>query len=177
LPVSRPGGAGADRVVSVALRDRLGAGGAAEHGGLADDPPPARGGRRGAAGPLRRQAVAREHGRGLPDRARDRAGPDRARGIASVVGLATGLPPRPIRLLRDPRTVFPRLLEQPFPVLRRDAVPELPEGDGGAPHAGAATEQARRPGHEGILASRSWFVPRRPTLAVQGSATEAPGGG
>ena len=48
LPVPGRGDPRADRVVPVARRDRLGAGGAAEHGRLAHDPPPARGGGRGS---------------------------------------------------------------------------------------------------------------------------------
>ena len=62
----------------------LGAGGAAEHGRLARHPPPARGraAGRGAAS-LRRPPVAREPERGLPDRARARAGPDRPRGACA----------------------------------------------------------------------------------------------
>ena len=65
--------------LSEARRDRVGAGGAAEHGGVAHDPPPARGGGRRCPGPLRRQALARQHRRGLPDGAHARAGADRAR--------------------------------------------------------------------------------------------------
>ena len=85
-PVPVPGRAGgaARGVVPGAARDRVGAGGAAEHGPLALDPPPARGGggQRAArrARPLRRPAVAREPERGLPDPAPEHAGPDRPRG-------------------------------------------------------------------------------------------------
>ena len=45
VPVPRRGGRGAARALSAAPRGRLGAGGAAEHGPLAVDPPPARGDR------------------------------------------------------------------------------------------------------------------------------------
>ena len=66
----------------VAARDRLGAGGAAEHGRLALDPPPARRGRARrvgrAGGHVRRPDVEGEPERGLPDGAPARAGPDRA---------------------------------------------------------------------------------------------------
>ena len=60
---------------------RVGAGGAAEHGRVARDPPPARGVAppRGQAA-LRGPAVACEPERGLPDRAPPRAGPNRSRG-------------------------------------------------------------------------------------------------
>ena len=69
-------------------RGRLGAGGAAEHGRLARDPPPARGGEaRRRAAPLRRPPVAREPERGLPDGAPARAGPDRPRGARAVGAL------------------------------------------------------------------------------------------
>ena len=48
-------------------------------GAVAVDPPPAGGGRGRRAAPLHRAPVAREPVRGLPDGARDRAGPHRAR--------------------------------------------------------------------------------------------------
>ena len=68
-------------LLPAARRSRLGAGGAAEHGRLARDPPPARGvAARGRATALRRPPLAREPFRGLPDRAPERAGPDRAGG-------------------------------------------------------------------------------------------------
>ena len=62
-------------------RGGLGAGGAPEHGRLADDPPPARGATPGArdSARLRGPAVARQSERGVSDRAPARAGPDRAR--------------------------------------------------------------------------------------------------
>ena len=61
--------------------DRLGAGGAAQHGRLPLDSPPA-GGRAAPrrAAPLRRPAVAGEPERGLPDGPPRRAGADRPRG-------------------------------------------------------------------------------------------------
>ena len=71
-------------VVSRPARDRVGAGGAAEHGRLALDPPPPRGG--GGAGAAASTAsstsaaLAREPERGLPDAPPARAGPDRPRG-------------------------------------------------------------------------------------------------
>ena len=61
--------------------DRLGAGGAPEHGCVARDPSSSRGrgvGRR-RAGAVRRAPLAREPERGLPDRTPARAGPDRPR--------------------------------------------------------------------------------------------------
>ena len=82
----------ARRVVSQPRRDRLGAGGAAEHGAVALDPASAGGGRGGDAAALRRPSLAGEPVRGLPDRARDRAGPHRPRGadaLASGAGFAT----------------------------------------------------------------------------------------
>ena len=73
FPVDAAAGSSA---VSRARGDRLGAGGAAEHGCVARDPAPPRGGRRGQrrAAALRRSAVAGEPERGLPDRAPARAG-------------------------------------------------------------------------------------------------------
>ena len=80
-PVPGRAGGGADGVVPQSARARLGAGGAAEHGRLAHDPPPPRrSGSRRRAGSLRRTAVAGEPERGLSDRAPSRAGPDRPRG-------------------------------------------------------------------------------------------------
>ena len=77
--LSVPGGRrrGARPDVPAPARDRVGPGGAAEHGPVALDPPPARG--RGARSPaaLRRAAVARVTVRGLPDRPSARAGPHR----------------------------------------------------------------------------------------------------
>ena len=80
----RPGGGARARLPEPA-RGRLGAGGAAEHGRLAGDPAPARGGEaRRRRAPLRRPAVAGEPERGLSDRAPARAGPDRPRGARAV---------------------------------------------------------------------------------------------
>ena len=57
----------------------MGAGGAAEHGRVAPDQAPPRGGEaRRRAAPLRGASVARKPERGLPDRAPARARPDRA---------------------------------------------------------------------------------------------------
>ncbi len=69
-----------DRVVPLAQRDRLGAGGAPEHGRVAHDPSSSRGGVRGCECSLRRTALAGKHGGGLSDRAHGRPGPDRPRG-------------------------------------------------------------------------------------------------
>src|SRR5581483_4956508 len=80
--LSVPGRAGEDaaRWLPEPPRGRVGAGGAAEHGRVAGDPAPPRGGEAGRRpAPLRRPAVAGEPERGLPDRASAGAGPDRAR--------------------------------------------------------------------------------------------------
>ena len=70
--------------------DRVGAGGAAEHGSLADDPPPPRGGGAGRRpGALCRSPLAGEPERGLPDRAPPRAGPDRPRGAGDCVACSS----------------------------------------------------------------------------------------
>ena len=61
--------------------DRVGPGGAAEHGRLADDPSSSRGRcARRCSGALRRSSMACKPERGLPDRASPRAGQDRPRG-------------------------------------------------------------------------------------------------
>ena len=69
LPVPRRRVRPADRELSPARRGRLGAGGTAEHGCLAHDPPPSRGAapRGGHPAQLCRQAVAGEPERGLSD--------------------------------------------------------------------------------------------------------------
>ena len=103
LPVPDRGDGGARRVVPEARRGRVGAGGAAEHGPVALDPPPARGGGRRESAPLRRPAVAREPVRGLSHRARDRAGPDRPRGARR--SSAAALRQRASRACHEPRAV------------------------------------------------------------------------
>ncbi len=84
VPVPRRSRRPARRLVPRAPGDRVGPGGAAEHGRLALDPPPPRGGRRARAPrrerPVRGSPVAREPERGLPDAPPPRAGPDRPRG-------------------------------------------------------------------------------------------------
>ena len=166
LPVPGRRGARADRVVPEARRGRLGAGGAAEHGRVADDPPPARGGGRRHARPLRRPAVAREHGRGLPDRAPARAGPDRARRAralerASACRRLRARAALRVGLLREPRPVPARLGEQELALLRRDAPPDIPR-----------RERERRCGpprpmrascHGSIVAARRRVVNRNPS--------------
>ena len=75
-------------LVPAARGGRLGPGGAAEHGRLARDPPPARGvAARRRSAPLRRPPLAREPVRGLPDRPPERAGPDRAGGVDALAAL------------------------------------------------------------------------------------------
>ncbi len=72
-----------------------GPGGTAEHGRLADDPPPHRGspaGRRHA--PLRRPPVARQPERGLSHRASARAGPHRQRSASRGCTRVAGLSPK-----------------------------------------------------------------------------------
>ena len=88
---------------------RLGAGGAAEHGRLAGDPPPARGSGRRPSAEVRRPAVAGEPERGLSDVAPARAGADRPRraGDEPPSGACGGaVRRRPSRL--ESRAVAPR---------------------------------------------------------------------
>ena len=79
-------------------RGGVDAGGAAEHGRVARDPPPPRGGpalRRRP--PLRRPPVAGQPERGLPDRAPARAGPHRARGPGRLLAPRGERPDSPAR--------------------------------------------------------------------------------
>ena len=81
LPVPGRVGRGAHSGLPERAGDCVGPGGAAEHGSLADDPSPPRGGRaRRCPGSVCRSPLARQPERGLPDRASPRAGPDRPRG-------------------------------------------------------------------------------------------------
>ncbi len=78
LSVSGRAGGGVAAGLPEPARVRLGAGGAAEHGRLAGDPPSAGGGQAGRrAAPLPRAPLAREPERGLSDGAPARAGQDR----------------------------------------------------------------------------------------------------
>ncbi len=85
-PFPTPGPDGADLLVPAAPRGRVGARGAPEHGPVALDPPPARGGGRRSSAPLHRPSLAGQPERGLSDGARDRAGPDRPRGARALAG-------------------------------------------------------------------------------------------
>ena len=88
VPVPARAGARPRRRLPEPPGDRVGAGGAAEHGRLAFDPPSPRGGGRelrGRPGELHRPSLAREPERGLPDAPPARAGPDRPRGARRSV--------------------------------------------------------------------------------------------
>src|SRR5207244_263787 len=107
LPVPGRAGRGAPAVVPRARGGRLGAGGAAEHGRLARDPPPARGGAAEVGAPrLRRPSVAREPERGLPDGPPARAGPDR-QGSTGPLTAAGEAPTAPHQARGHARTVLP----------------------------------------------------------------------
>ena len=91
LPLPARSGRRARRRLPRPAGDRLGAGGAPEHGRLALDPPSARGGGRegtaGRAGHVHGTALAREPERGLPGAPSPGPGPDRPRGARRrVVG-------------------------------------------------------------------------------------------
>ncbi len=85
LPLPPDGNGRARPFLPAPRGGRLGAGGTAEHGRVARNPPPARGvaAARGQA-PLCGTAVAGEPERGLPHRAPARAGPNRSRGSELV---------------------------------------------------------------------------------------------
>ena len=90
LPVSGRAGRRAHGGLPEPAGDRVGPGGAAEHGSLANDPsPPRGGGARRRPGALRRSALARQSERGLPDRASPRAGQDRPRGAGDCVNASS----------------------------------------------------------------------------------------
>ena len=93
LPVPGRGARRVARGAAAARGDRLGPGGAAEHGRVALDPPPARRRRplelAGGRGHLHRPLVARVPERGVSDRAPDRAGPHRARRSRRRLDLAS----------------------------------------------------------------------------------------
>ena len=130
---------GADLLVPAAPRGRVGAGGAAEHGPVALDPPPARGGGGRPSAPLHRPSVAGQPERGLSDRARDRAGPDRPRGARALAAAASGLAaPGGGVLLHEPWPVLPCHRDRPAALTRREPPPELPEHERGRDRADAA---------------------------------------
>src|SRR5262249_43311653 len=129
LSVRDRGRAQPDRLLPVPPRGRLGAGGAPEHGRLALDPPPPRGGGRRRSPPLPRSSVAREPVRGLPDRAPDRAGADRAYrarlgAVSRLAALAALL--RLEGLLGEPGRVLPRHRGDEPALTRRQAAPDVP---------------------------------------------------
>src|SRR5439155_22530226 len=116
-------------------------------------PPPARGSateRRSTA--VRGPAVARQHERGLSDRASPRAGPDRAprargHGLGGVdVRCRRGLaaPAPGLRelggALGDLGAVLARLLDDDLALLRRHALPEVVGSESDAEGAGASGE-------------------------------------
>ncbi len=126
LPVPGRGGRRARPALQRAAGDRLGPGGAAEHGRLADEPPPPRGGRRRRRRlrPLRRPPLARKPERGLPDGPPARAGPDRPRSPDLAKLPLTSAPVRK-RSRGGARCLLPRRVHD-HPALRgRQPTPDL----------------------------------------------------
>ena len=120
--------------------DRLGAGRAAEHGRVADDPTPARS--TGGAAQLRRPAVAGQSERGLPDRTPARAGPHRPRGARPVLRALRGAGARPrLQHFRgDLRPVLPGDVEDLLALARWQTAPDVPGGQRNADRAGGASQ-------------------------------------
>ena len=172
--VSVPGRAGrpARRVVPVTPGGRLGAGGAAEHGRLEGDPPPARGSGHRPSAEVRRPALAGEPERGVSDVPPACAGADRPRraGDERLVALAAA----PFDGgLRDPRPVPPRFRDEHPAVPRRDPPPDVVRGQRDPDRAHLAGKQAVGARHEGdptrppgrlasLLPVDPAIIPRRP---------------
>ena len=109
----------------------------------------------GRAAALRRPALAREPVRGLPDRAPEGAGPDRAGGVDALasVAVAAALLLRN-HLGREDRPVLARLADERAAVLLRDPPPDVPGGQRQAD--GARATECAEACHGGRLALRPW---------------------
>ena len=131
----------ADRQLSEPEGDRLGAGGAAEHGRLEGDDPAHAGAGAGAGGvPLRGPAPARQPQRGLPRRPPLRAGADRADG-ADIIQPKSQLRRAGARAARwMTATVSARRTRD-----RREAVPRSETRDPRSIGSGARTRPAAAP--------------------------------
>ena len=139
LPVPGRGARRVARGVATARGDRVGAGGAAEHGCLALDPPPPRRRRAlqlaGGGRHLRRPLVARLAERGLSDGPSDRAGPHRARRTRRRPGLISaggGAPRRGCGGGSHLGTVRPRRLEQKTALCRGKLAPHAVREEAGS---------------------------------------------
>ena len=147
VPVSARADVGAHRRLSRAPGDRLGSGGAAEHGCVAIHPPSPRGScsaraaRRARA--VRRAHVACEHERGLSHAAPVRAGSDRARRAGRQLGRLEPRPRAAGQRRGEPRTVAPGGENDLLTLLGRQAAPRAirDECDGG--RAQTAQEEER----------------------------------